>query len=91
MNMSGKYVSFEHATLGEAIVLLSEAQYHNEVVPKEAKVLGAGYFEIKDAGTVDAEGTTMHSIQCFGQSIGLDIESRYQADTQLLCKLFKIG
>ena len=72
-----KYIVFNDDRL-EDIVIFSELQTHSEIahgLPGE--VVSAGFIRIFSDGEIDVR------VECYGESISLEVESRPEQDTKI--------
>jgi hypothetical protein len=75
MYYKSKYVVFEDERGLVIPMVFSELMQHVSMVPSNVKVLGAGFCYINEKGLY----------QCYGQSVGLGVQSR-EDDTRILNK-----
>lgn len=71
--MQGKYI----ITKNEKPILLTDAMYHNEIMPKN-QIVSAGFFVYRN-----------NKFKCFGESSSLDIKSR-EEDSDILNVFFGV-
>ena len=58
---------------------------HKDLVPPDTEVLGAGFCTISDiTSTTSKMLPAVASIKCFGRASSMDIESRGEADADIL-------